>query len=293
MVDASSERSRRYSRTVSGTQEDSTKERGVTRGVVNQSKSSSEFGGVALSNPNRSQSLTPARVHDQGARRDDVARRCEFGGVANTVSTGRPEGGTRTGNGSFTGSSNIDELAHPQDGHRRSGECGEEAGVGEDRERRRGSASSSSIDELGNTCCEGLPSRKCEAFCGERGREERRAVVQLGSPFDFWADAEWLFCTDGKARPVEPGTFPLAHGTSPDMGSDRPGEASPFRVIQDPKTGRSIGQNPWRIGMLKGYGNAIVAQAAAVFIQTIKEAIHEVIQSKQDRQEGEVQGETL
>lgn len=28
----------------------------------------------------------------------------------------------------------------------------------------------------------------------------------------FWRDADWLFCRDGKWRPVEPGTFPLAHG---------------------------------------------------------------------------------
>lgn len=51
-----------------------------------------------------------------------------------------------------------------------------------------------------------------------------------------WADADWLFCRDGKWRPVEPGTFPLAHGL-------------PARVVR-----------------LRGYGNAIVPQAAAAFI---------------------------
>jgi DNA (cytosine-5)-methyltransferase 1 len=45
-----------------------------------------------------------------------------------------------------------------------------------------------------------------------------------------------LGCTDGKWRPVEPGTFPLAHGL------------------------------PARVGRLRGYGNAIVPQAAAAFI---------------------------
>lgn len=53
-----------------------------------------------------------------------------------------------------------------------------------------------------------------------------------------WADADWLFCRDGKWRPVEPGTFPLAHGL------------------------------PARVGRLRGYGNAIVPQAAAAFIKT-------------------------
>jgi DNA (cytosine-5)-methyltransferase 1 len=28
----------------------------------------------------------------------------------------------------------------------------------------------------------------------------------------FWDDREWIFCTDQRWRPIEPGTFPLAHG---------------------------------------------------------------------------------
>ena len=51
-----------------------------------------------------------------------------------------------------------------------------------------------------------------------------------------WDDTDWLPCTDGKARPVEPGTFPLAHGI------------------------------PGRVGRLRAYGNAIVPQLAAEFI---------------------------
>jgi DNA (cytosine-5)-methyltransferase 1 len=53
----------------------------------------------------------------------------------------------------------------------------------------------------------------------------------------FWRDADWLFCRDGKWRPVEPGTFPLVNGTSA------------------------------RQGRLRGYGNAINAQAAKAFIE--------------------------
>ena len=55
----------------------------------------------------------------------------------------------------------------------------------------------------------------------------------------FWRDADWLFCRDGKWRPVEPGTFPLAHGA------------------------------PARVGRLRAYGNAINAQTARVFIETV------------------------
>lgn len=53
----------------------------------------------------------------------------------------------------------------------------------------------------------------------------------------LWRDADWLFCRDGKWRPVEPGTFPLAHGAAS------------------------------RVGRLRAYGNAINAKAAEVFIR--------------------------
>ena len=61
-------------------------------------------------------------------------------------------------------------------------------------------------------------------------------------PLDgFWRDADWLFCRDGKFRPVEPGTFPLAHGASS------------------------------RVGRLRAYGNAIVPQVAEAFIRSFCE----------------------
>lgn len=33
-----------------------------------------------------------------------------------------------------------------------------------------------------------------------------------------WADADWLFCRDGRWRPVEPSTFPLVNGATARMG---------------------------------------------------------------------------
>lgn len=55
----------------------------------------------------------------------------------------------------------------------------------------------------------------------------------------FWRNADWLRCRDGKWRPVEPGSFPLADGP------------------------------PARVGRLRAYGNAIVAPAAQAFIETV------------------------
>ncbi|MEX7662329.1 DNA cytosine methyltransferase [Klebsiella pneumoniae] len=69
----------------------------------------------------------------------------------------------------------------------------------------------------------------------------------------FWRDADWLLCRDGKWRPVEPGTFPLVDGAAARLGRVEPGMA------------RVASSN--RVGRLKGYGNAINAQAAAAFIR--------------------------
>ncbi|HEI6794402.1 TPA: DNA cytosine methyltransferase [Yersinia enterocolitica] len=59
----------------------------------------------------------------------------------------------------------------------------------------------------------------------------------------FWSDADWLLCRDGKWRPVESGTFPLADGIAN------------------------------RVGRLRAYGNAINAEAAKVFIESYMEAV--------------------
>ncbi|WP_411170865.1 DNA cytosine methyltransferase [Klebsiella michiganensis] len=76
----------------------------------------------------------------------------------------------------------------------------------------------------------------------------------------FWRDADWLLCRDGKWRPVEPGTFPLVDGAAARLGRVEPGVA------------RVASSN--RVGRLKGYGNAINAQAAAAFIRAYMGGAH-------------------
>lgn len=93
--------------------------------------------------------------------------------------------------------------------------------------------------------------------CGRQGDTEQNRMggepVRALEVNGFWRDADWLFCRDGKWRPVEPGTFPLVDGASARMGRVEPGVA------------RVASGN--RVGRLKGYGNAINAQAAAAFIR--------------------------
>lgn len=76
----------------------------------------------------------------------------------------------------------------------------------------------------------------------------------------FWRDADWLLCRDGKWRPVEPCAFPLVDGAAARMGRVEPGVA------------RVASGN--RVGRLKGYGNAINAQAAAAFIRAYMGVSH-------------------
>jgi len=96
---------------------------------------------------------------------------------------------------------------------------------------------------------------------GQRGRDQRgpgesgREVAQQtdgpgptdelsdrGEDVDApWSSCDWLPCRDGKWRPVEPGTFPLAHGVAN------------------------------RVGRVRAYGNCIVAPQAAAFVRAYME----------------------
>ncbi len=87
------------------------------------------------------------------------------------------------------------------------------------------------------------------------GSEPVRALEVNG----FWRDADWLLCRDGKWRPVEPGTFPLVARFAKSLGHGK----SSLRAM--------AGRN--RTGRLKGYGNAINAQAAAEFIRAYMEGL--------------------
>ena len=119
--------------------------------------------------------------------------------------------------------------------------------------RKQGLACGQSVTTLDNQCRGRLVDASSRDWKDTAGwpRKHRirrlppdaaRSVAATGATRGAWADAEWLYCRDQKFRPVEPGTFPLGHGL------------------------------PARVGRLRGYGNAIVAQLAAEYIQAYEES---------------------
>ena len=74
------------------------------------------------------------------------------------------------------------------------------------------------------------------------GAVEGQAIDGTGHR-SFWSDVEWLECSDGRARPVEPGLKPLVTGV------------------------------PCRASQLRAYGNAISPQVAAQVIAAFDDTV--------------------
>jgi DNA (cytosine-5)-methyltransferase 1 len=89
------------------------------------------------------------------------------------------------------------------------------------------------VGGLGNAHGEGSRGRG-----GELGHQPGEGQAGADVP-SFWDDCEWIECRDGKSRPIRPGVAVLSNGV------------------------------PARVAKLRALGNAIVPQAAAVFIQVI------------------------
>jgi DNA (cytosine-5)-methyltransferase 1 len=148
--------------------------------------------------------------HDERSRRDGSATDDDRRGGA-----GVEQGLELAPRGSAGG------LADTHDAERGSGEPGRDDGHGQTTGRQQG---------------DGVVADGGAAGGLDDGRRP-------GPTNGHWRDADWLFCRDGKWRPVEPGTFPLAHGASA------------------------------RVGRLRGYGNAIAAPVAQGFIEAVMDCI--------------------
>jgi DNA (cytosine-5)-methyltransferase 1 len=82
----------------------------------------------------------------------------------------------------------------------------------------------------------------------------------------FWRNSDWLYCRDGKWRPVEAGTQPLAHGLPRGMGNLSP-ELRRLAELAELSQQSLAGAKAHRIGSLRGYGNAINYEQAVEFVR--------------------------
>jgi DNA (cytosine-5)-methyltransferase 1 len=108
---------------------------------------------------------------------------------------------------------------------------------------------------------QGMPQRPVERAAGSGGMADSQSPS--GTDHGGWDDVDWLFCRDGKWRPVKSSVQRLADGLP---GSVVPcGAHSP--LAQSTKEAR-------RVMRLRGYGNAIVPQAAALFIKAFDTTVN-------------------
>lgn len=101
------------------------------------------------------------------------------------------------------------------------------------------------------SCEEGGYRKRPQMSWGEKSSVKRPSIDLLSeskskAPFTFWRDCEWVECSDGLWRPIESGLSALADGI------------------------------PERMGRMRGYGNAIVPQVAAVFMDTVFDTLNEL-----------------
>lgn len=105
---------------------------------------------------------------------------------------------------------------------------------------------------------------------GPQGQREARPTpraIERTDTGNFWDRFDIIHCTDGKSRRVESGVHPLAYGL--------PSSLVPVWLesnVSDPPATTF----PGRVGLIRGYGNAIVPQVAAVFIRAFLEAEREL-----------------
>lgn len=94
-------------------------------------------------------------------------------------------------------------------------------------------------DRVGLASSSGLEKRQGEEVEQRAVRDEREAAGARGP----WGNYSVVECSDGRARRVGSGVFPLAYGV------------------------------PARVGKLRAYGNAIVPEVAAIFIKAYLETL--------------------
>lgn len=174
------------------------------------------------------------RLADADLARLEGGDRREMGNERAATERGGGDGGV--GNATICRSWALDRKSRSSDGQQKqagrpdlSGRLADDTRGGRQEERA-----------LGDRRAQGDCPQRLPAGLGA-GSADRWSRATAG----FWRDPDWLYCRDGKWRPVESGTFPLVDGA------------------------------PARMGRLRGYGNAIVAEQAATFVRAFM--LHEIM----------------
>lgn len=195
------------------------------------------------------------RKGHEGEQAAGIDRRIGVGGLADTGCGEARRGGDRR-----RASSNRDEA---DDGKRQSelerhGETGRlEHPQSDGRNERR--SESSGRSPAARCGFGGLAGPVGDPTSGGAGLDERWLRGMQHTP-NAWDDYGRVLCQDGKTRRIGCGVQPLAYGIPRGMGSGVPELASLYRGARGNRSGR-----------LKGYGNAIVPEVAAVFIRVAME----------------------
>lgn len=175
-----------------------------------------------------------------------IRQRLYFAGVADAMHAGRSERRAGAGSRSVAGRGSLGGMADTAM-PRRDGAVARAEGEARDQARVRLSGTierASGRADPDDTRPQGrgrVSECASERAAGQGGVAGRPHAPLLGRD-----PADWLYCRDGKWRPVEPGTFPLA-------------DAAPARV-----------------GRLRAYGNALDAETATQFCGAVKDLIDEV-----------------
>jgi intein/homing endonuclease len=203
--------------------------------------------------------------HEAGAA-ERGTEAVELERCSNTVAVGGANGNGRlpgdasteiNGHGSAAGSDGIVDAVECPTGVGRHEWRAESSG--------RGVASGRGDGALDGPACGGTMSAE---------QQGHRGIAEQSSP---WSDFGTTHCRDGKSRRIstERGTFPLAYGVSSRLGPliaelERMG-VDRRDVKRLKRAAREIldAARRNRAGRLKGYGNAICPQAAAVFIKCV------------------------
>jgi len=144
-------------------------------------------------------------------------------------------------NGSTIGMGNADNSGSQGGGKARVGQELEQSGAQFTRTRADVGMGDPDIDDGRNEHSTVTSEREARLEHGSASATGGMDQGRSGKTNGHWSDADWLRCRDGKWRPVEPDTFPLAHGATA------------------------------RVGRLRAYGNAITAQVAQGLIESYME----------------------